>query len=542
MFSFSYKFRPPYLSTIIASSILLFSQLSNNSFASTNADGTLGLGASSCMVTATGTVQCWGDNTYGQLGNGITSSSSLPVAVTGLANIKAVSVGSLGHACAVTNAGTVWCWGNNGSGELGNGTTTSSNVPVQVIGLNNITSISLGHQHSCALDSLGAVKCWGINGSGQLGSGSSAAYSVTPVPVMGATTTAIASNYFTSCALDNIGAVRCWGYNGFGQLGNGTTTNSYTPVFVTGLTGAIGISLGKDFACAITNTNEVKCWGSGGFGQLGNGSNADNKTPVLVSALTNVKAISLGNVHACALTNTSDVLCWGDNGLKQLGPTTTSIQSNLPVSMPISGVTGAVTSLAAGNTHSCVLTTGCNLKCWGGNISGQLGNGTTINSSTPVSPTTTVTPKCSTTTPSGGTTSTTECGNPAKYDATARLVTIPAVDLPVLDPLTGKPSTQMATYSCNLQQSAGVDDFKVDAASLKFMAMTSSHLVQNALFEASTNEFDAGGKLTMCVQVPNVVITPLGPTTLPPSNYRVIMRQLAIQPDTLHIESILPLP
>ncbi len=541
------KFTPSLLSKSIASVIFLVAQLPNSAVASTNVDGSLGLGRSSCMVTSSGTVQCWGNNNYGQLGNGTVTNSGIPVTVTGLSNVKAVAVGSL-HACALTNVGTVWCWGQAAEGQLGNTTTVMtsgaptiySSLPVQVTGLNNIISISSGGSFSCVLDSIGTVKCWGLNSSGQLGSGTSSptSNSATPVSVSGLTgIVSLSSGSAHSCALNNVGIVKCWGYNGYGQLGNGTEVSSSVPVSVSGLSGVTAISSGNANSCAIVNTGELKCWGDNGYGQLGNGTTISSKVPVLVTGLNNLKTVTVGGGHVCVLTNTGEVKCWGENYDGQLGNGTT-VNSNLPVS---TGLTG-ITSLAAGDLHSCALTTTtCEVKCWGRNTDGQLGNATTTNSATAVS-VTNATPKCSTTGGGTTTTSTTECGNPAKYDAATRIATIPAVDLPVLDPLTGKASSQMATFSCNLQQSAGVDDFKVDAASLKFVAMTPSHLVQNALFEASTNEFDTGGKLTMCVQVPNVVITPLGVTSLPPSNYRVIMRQLAIQPDTLHIESIQPLP
>ncbi len=548
MFSSHYKFRRSSLSSVIAGGIFLYAQLFNNAIASTSADGSLGLGVSSCIVTASGTVQCWGSNNYGQLGNGTVTNSGIPVTVMGLSNVKAVAVGSL-HACALTNVGTVWCWGQAAEGQLGNTTTVMtsgaptiySSLPVQVIGLSNIISISTGESFSCALDSSGNVKCWGTNSTGQLGNGTSSptSNSATPVSVSGLTgIISLSSGGAHSCALNNVGIVKCWGYNGYGQLGNGTDVSSSVPVSVSGLTGVTAISSGNASSCAIMNTGELKCWGDNGYGQLGNGTTISSKVPVLVTGLSNAKTVTVGGAHVCALTNAGEVKCWGNNQYKQLGDsTTTTTNSSLAVFTGLN----EVTSLAAGYYHSCALTTACELKCWGGNTNGQLGNATTTNSATAVS-VTNATPKCSTTGGGTTTTSTTECGNPTKYDAATRIATIPAVDLPVLDPLTGKASSQMATFSCNLQQVAGVDDFKVDTASLKFVVMTPSHLVQNALFEASTNGFDAGGKLTMCVQVPNVVITPLGVTSLPPSNYRVIMRQLAIQPDTLHIESIQPLP
>ena len=349
-------------------------------------------GAHTCALATSGAAKCWGYNETGQLGNGTTTDSTTPVQVTGLTTgSTAITAGASDargpwdHTCALTSGGAVKCWGWNYTGQLGNGTTTNSTTPVQVSGLTTgVTAITAGGMHTCALTTGGGVKCWGDNSRGQLGNGTTT-NSTTPVQVSGLTTgvTAITAGHTYTCALATGGGVQCWGDNSGGQLGNGTTTNSTTPVQVSGLTsGVTAITASYRHTCALTTGGAAKCWGDNSGGQLGNGTTTSSTTPVQVSGLTTgVTAITAGSFHTCAITTGGAAKCWGDNSGGQLGNGTTT-SSTTPVQ--VTGLATGVTAITAGHSHTCALTTGGTAKCWGYNAGGQLGNGTTTDSLTPV--------------------------------------------------------------------------------------------------------------------------------------------------------------
>jgi predicted outer membrane repeat protein len=338
-----------------------------------------------CSLILMGGIKCWGDNENGQLGDGTFVSRSIPMDVNGLTGGVAAVVAGFGHTCALTTDGAVKCWGENNFGQLGNGSTTSSPEPVDVVGLSSgVQAIAAGNYSTCAITSTGGVKCWGNNSHGMLGNGTTFNENI-PVDVIGLAgpAIAIAAGYEHTCALTASGAVQCWGWNVMGQLGDGTQTDSLTPVDVSGLTGGVtAITVGYFHSCAISSEGAAVCWGGNSTGALGNGTTTGSTIPVDVFGLSDgVVAIDGGDFHTCALTSYGAVKCWGDNVYGQLGDGTNN-QSTTPVY--VLGLASGVSDIAAGSYHACALLEEGRIKCWGRNYDGELGDGTNTDSNIPV--------------------------------------------------------------------------------------------------------------------------------------------------------------
>ncbi len=337
-----------------------------------------------CAIGFGGSARCWGTNFSGQLGDGTHVNRNVPVAVVGLARgVVAIATGSE-HTCAVVKRG-VKCWGANFSGQLGNGSNVNSNVPVDVTPLSFAAiAVAAGASHSCALSSDGAVKCWGENFSGQLGDGSNDDRGG-PVDVSGLSrgVTAIAAGSEHTCAIV-AGTVWCWGANFSGQLGDGTNVSHNRPVAVIGLPrGATvtAISTGSEHTCAVVG-GRVTCWGANFSGQLGDGANVNRNSAVEISGLPRpVVAIATGGSHSCALAASGGVKCWGENFSGQLGDGSNDSRSK-PVDA--SGLSRGISAIAAGSEHTCAITAIGAMRCWGANFSGQLGDGTNVNRNAPV--------------------------------------------------------------------------------------------------------------------------------------------------------------
>lgn len=299
----------------------------------------------------------------------------------------AVSVSSgADHACAVTTVGGVKCWGYNASGQLGDGTTTTRSTAVDVVGLTSgVAMVSAGTMNTCALTTAGGVKCWGDNGLGQLGAGNiGVGQSDTPVDVVGLSSGVIAVGvgYDHACAVTTNGAVKCWGYNAYGQLGHGTTGGtSNTPVDVVNLGAkAHAVALGDFHSCAIT-TAGVSCWGLNTDGQLGNFTRTDSASPVAAAKLgSGVKALSAGGDQTCAVSSAGKAYCWGTNRNSYLAVGRKQVRVLAPA--PVVGLTGKVTTIGVGGSI-CAAGSGVT-SCWGRNVYGELGDGTTTSRTMPV--------------------------------------------------------------------------------------------------------------------------------------------------------------
>ncbi|HTB73416.1 MAG TPA: hypothetical protein VK762_09245 [Polyangiaceae bacterium] len=285
-----------------------------------------------CALLTNGTVQCWGLNTWGNVGTSSSSSCggdlcvTAPVAVSGLSGAAVAIAVGYQVTCALISGGTVECWGNNSNGELGNGMLTSSSSPQPVSGLTNATAIAAGAFHVCALRSDHTVVCWGDNGDDQLGvaqsvcSGSEPC-STTPVQAGGiSNASALASAYIVNCVLAG-GGVECWGALQWGLGDQAATSESYNPIAVANAGSAVSVAVGTQSMCVLFASGAVSCWGDE---PLGDGTTNTSPTPVPVSNLTSATALALGLQHKCALLSNGTVSCWSDNTYGQLGNGTTT--------------------------------------------------------------------------------------------------------------------------------------------------------------------------------------------------------------------------
>jgi len=344
-------------------------------------------GAFSLARPADGTLRSWGSNSAGALANGGSGTGrDLPGQTAFVGHVVAVAAG-VAHALAILDDGTVWGWGYDGFGQLGDNRNLSQYVPVQMTGLTQLTAsktaVSAGTLHSLILRSDGIVESTGYNGRGQLGDGTTTdRWEALSVPNL-AGIVAIAAGSSHSLALDGSGVVMAWGSNNSGQLGDGTATDRTSPVQVTGLSGMKLIAAGEDFSMAADDVS-VWAWGSNLNGKLGDGTEIDRSTPVQI-ALPGFKmparAIAAGGQFAMALDDDGFVFTWGINEVGQLGSGSLTPgyrpDPAKVVQFPAAGrkVVEIAAGKASGVEHCLARLDDGTVWAWGYNISGQLGNG-----------------------------------------------------------------------------------------------------------------------------------------------------------------------
>lgn len=370
--------------------LLLFTPMVVHSSQSPRVTSLAAGGGHTCALLSNGTVRCWGDNEDGLLGNGMPSQAlEQMIRVTSIESAKEIAAG-LSFSCAVLENGRVKCWGENDHGQLGNGATGDSPIPVLAQDVKWATAVVAGFRHACALLQDGTIRCWGNNEYGQLGNGTTDRLFLPVLVQKIKTAVVLAAGDFHNCAVLKNGTVQCWGDNAKGQLGDGTRTSSALPVAVEGLTSVAALGAGSNYTCAVLVNGQVKCWGANHLGQLGRGSRLDSPLPVDVQGMTSAKMIDGGFAHTCALLSTEKIQCWGFNHAGQVGNGTQDDPSAPPNKkgalepVEVVGITGA-RQVSTGLMHSCALLESGTVMCWGSNItSGYFSKRVGLSTSTPV--------------------------------------------------------------------------------------------------------------------------------------------------------------
>lgn len=339
-----------------------------------------------CALTTTNRIYCWGWNRDGQVGDGSREDRRLPSRVAGTATFAAVTSGG-GHTCAVATGGVPYCWGFNLSGQLGDGTTTRRSTPVAVAGGLTVTAMEAGGAYTCGVAADTTGRCWGWGETGQLGDGARPPARTIPAAVVGGLKlTAVAAGTQHSCGLAADSTAWCWGDNGFGQLGS-ATADTTEPVAVSGGMKFTAVTAGYNHACALGANGDAYCWGSNAEGQLGDTMVVGSaNAPRLVLGGHAFRSITAGALHTCGIAVGGPGYCWGADASGQLGSQPTGICgtqecTRLPALIS-RGLSFA--RLSAGTHHTCGVTVGQLVYCWGLNSNGQLGDGSTGGSVAPV--------------------------------------------------------------------------------------------------------------------------------------------------------------
>jgi alpha-tubulin suppressor-like RCC1 family protein len=370
--------------------------------------------AHACTLTTVGDAFCWGDNSVGQLGDGSVVSSTGPVWVAGGLRFAELTGGGGDHTCGLIDAGEAYCWGENAMGQLGDGTKTSSNVPVRSAGNLTFTSIDAGAFHTCGVTTAGEAHCWGSNAADNLDGyalggptaemcdnpdapyrGDTWPCSPTPIAVSGGLSfRSITAGVWATCGIAVSGETYCWGWNQFNELGNGTDVDATAPTLVAGGLSFDDVDFGAVHACGLIG-QDAYCWGGAVpayYGYLGTGTFDPSSTPAAVVGGLHFSTLAPSggnNIYSftCGLTLEGAAYCWGASRAGALGTSASlpncgnALCSTVPV--PVAGGITFV-SISAGEEFACGVGDSGEGYCWGSNEFGQLGDGTTDDAATPV--------------------------------------------------------------------------------------------------------------------------------------------------------------
>ena len=318
-------------------------------------------------IKADGSLWAWGWNVYGQLGDGTTIDRYAPIKI--MDSVVSVSAGTI-HNMAIKTDGSLWAWGYNGTGELGDGTKIDRYTPVKI--MDSVVSVSAGGSHTMAIKTDGSLWAWGHNGIGRLGDGTTTSRS-TPVKIMDSVVSVSAGDGHTM-AIKADGSLWAWGYNSDGQLGDGTRIDRYNPVKI--MDSVVSVSAGGCYTMAIKTDGSLWAWGWNAIGQLGDGTTIDRYNPVKI--MDSVVSVSAGGYHTMAIKSDGSLWAWGGNYYGPLGDGTRTSRST-PVK-----IMDSVVSVSAGSSHTMAITADGILWAWGYNYYGWLGDGTTLDRYTPV--------------------------------------------------------------------------------------------------------------------------------------------------------------
>ena len=354
----------------------------------------------SCAILDNGDLKCWGSDQYGQLGDGGSNTNTNAPSSTAIdlgtgRTAVAVSAGQ-SHTCAILDNGDVKCWGSDSLGQLGDGGTNTdiyapSSTAIDLGTGRTAVAVSAGHYHTCVILDNGDLKCWGWDNDGQLGDGGSNTGTNAPSSTAidlgtGRTAVAVSAGEEHTCVILDNGDMKCWGLDSYGKLGDGggnTNTNAPSSTAIdlgTGRT-AVAVSAGEDHTCAILDNGDVKCWGWSFFGQLGYGGsngdiNAPSSTAVDLGTGRTAVAVSAGDYHTCVILDNGDLKCWGLDSYGQLGDGGSNTNTNAPSSTAIDLGTGrTAVAVSGGEDHTCAILDNGDVKCWGRDFIGQLGDG-----------------------------------------------------------------------------------------------------------------------------------------------------------------------